>query len=387
MGSSESKVHVIYEDTTDKDIKREIRKEQEEAQNKQRQEKIKQENLEAEFKKVDLKRNKLREYTFGEYNHIESFEGLDVLEFQQPGAIKIGVFGPAGAGKSSFIYTCERIINEINRGTADVKTEGGEGTIRLMDYLYGDWHYKLVDTRGFGTYGISELAAFSNILFGNVTVGNEVDFNSDARPAEVGEEGDVFNWIHSVVFVVSAKDPRIKQLETSLNPMRKYLRPRGIGTITVITHRDQVDESEIEDIKTSVSAATGSAINHTFFVTNYTGDILSQPPRPDIEGITCDVLTAALIMGERYIRIAMRKQQREAGSGEAQTIKTVNSLFESLREKFPIPEHKLLVIERELEIAGIYNAPDLKEAWTEVTERIEISKPMQKYISSVLSAN
>ena len=46
-------------------------------------------------------------YQLGDKINLDSFLGLEIDDVTQ---LRIGVFGPAGSGKSSFINTVERVV-------------------------------------------------------------------------------------------------------------------------------------------------------------------------------------------------------------------------------------------------------------------------------------
>ena len=126
-----------------------------------------------------LRRAELFDYKFGNKIKLDSFKGLAIDDVTQ---LRIGVFGPAGSGKSCFINTCERAVRQTDKGTAPDSTTGQEGTITLQDYL-PELFFHLVDTRGFFHYNANETVEFKNILDGKIQPGDNV-----VRPREDQED-------------------------------------------------------------------------------------------------------------------------------------------------------------------------------------------------------
>ncbi|XP_077984626.1 uncharacterized protein LOC144439227 [Glandiceps talaboti] len=340
------------------------------------------------FKEIDSKRELLKDYRFGSINGMRSFGNMDVKDMCKEGGLRLGLFGPAGSGKSSFISTCERTMREAQRGTADVKAEGGEGTIRICDYLAGDWDFLLVDSRGFGEYGKHELAAFADIMFGNITIGQIVKFEPNDTPRADADHGDIKNWIHSVIFVVSGIDPRLTsgRLNHYLNPMRDFLKPRGVAGITLITHKDKIEPEDYETTLHLASAATGSAKNHTFFVKNYTGETDRDH---ETEKSVCEILRYALMMGERYVKIAKHQLMQKAamraeGGADDSPGQTIEDFLEKLQKSKSLPKDKVKLIQDNLEDGGIRTTFALHTAWDEVKKRVRLSKLLTKYIQESL---
>ena len=85
---------------------------------------------------------------------------------------------------------------------------------------------------------------------------------------------------------------------------------KGIAPITVVTHRDTLDtEEKCKDALDEASAATGSSISHTFFVTNYTKD--NKARKPEIEKMAFDILHYALMTAERAVKIMKQKENNK----------------------------------------------------------------------------
>ena len=84
---------------------------------------------------------------------------------------------------------------------------------------------------------------------------------------------------------------------------------KGIAPITVVTHRDTLEEEEEKDALDEASAATGSSISHTFFVTNYTQK--NKARNPEIEKMAFDILHYALMTAERAVKIMKQKEKNK----------------------------------------------------------------------------
>lgn len=280
-----------------------------EEEDRKRMEEQKRLQLEAELCR---RRDELFNYTFGNKTRLDNFLGLQIEDVTQ---LRIGVFGPTGSGKSCFINTCERTVRQTEKGTAPDSTTGQEGTITLQDYL-SEMFFRLVDTRGFFHYNANEAAEFKNILTGKIQPGDNI-----VRPASDGQataaqemyqKPEFWQRLHGIIIVVKANDPRLSEgaLRDYLKPVRDMLRKNGIAPITVVTHRDTLKTEEAcKDALDEASAATGSSISHTFFVTNYTKANSARDPQ--IEKMAFDILHYALMTAERAVKIMKQKEKNK----------------------------------------------------------------------------
>ncbi|XP_066287409.1 uncharacterized protein [Branchiostoma lanceolatum] len=266
----------------------------------ERQEREREERLKRLQDETNRKRQELLNYRFGNFHGQHYFDGLDIRDIQEEG-LRIGLFGPSGSGKSSFINTCERAMNpDLRRGTADVQTAHGEGTIVLQEFLDDlDNDFRLVDTRGLFRHNIQEFTALADIVYGRIRPGQEVKFG---RPVDNEDSEEYFpNWLHAIIIVLSATDPRLQDGHTHRNNLkivRDFMRRR---VTTVITHHDKIDESQEEDVLAKASAATGSARDHTFFVANYHVDKKKTDYNTEMDAM--EVMKSALKVAERYVKI------------------------------------------------------------------------------------
>jgi hypothetical protein len=173
------------------------------------------------------KRAALFDYKFGDKTNLASFRGLDISDVKR---LRIGVFGPTGSGKSCFINTCVSTVKQVDKGPASIATSGAEGTIILEDFLT-DMFASLVDTRGFFHYDSGEGSEFSDILYGRLKPGDFIKRKGDDKDYNIDNADAPFSeWLHGVILVVKANDPRLKEgaLRDYLNPVRLILRPRGM---------------------------------------------------------------------------------------------------------------------------------------------------------------
>ena len=174
-----------------------------------------------------LRRAALFDYKFGNKIKLDSFKGLAIDDVTQ---LRIGVFGPAGSGKSCFINTCERAVRQTDKGTAPDSTTGQEGTIILRDYL-PELFFHLVDIRGFFNYNANETVEFENILEGKIHPGdNAVRSKEDQGDAmDLHRRPPFANRLHGIIIVFMATDPRLREgvLKDYLKPVRDILRRTG----------------------------------------------------------------------------------------------------------------------------------------------------------------
>ncbi|XP_078681782.1 uncharacterized protein LOC144916527 [Branchiostoma floridae x Branchiostoma belcheri] len=339
-------------------------------------------------------REKLLTYRFGDKHGSRFFAGTDVSDIQQSDhSLRIGVFGPPGSGKGSFINTCERALRLTTEGTRTTVTNQPEGTILVQEYL-GDIGGKfcLVDTRGFSNFNEKEFTAMTNIVYGRIWPGEEMDLRS-ATEVDRDDSRDTFlHWLHAVVFVMSAQDPLLINgtHATNLKRIRYFMRPRGIAPVTVVTHADQVrDKSQLGQIKTKASAATGSAKVHVYFIENYT----HHPERDfNTELRAMKILNAALMVGERYVKIHKQQQQyateaRQTAAAEVfatETHLTIEEFFRRLCDYRHIPYDRLEPLITHLTEEDVTTAGLLRDTWDDLEAELPISSRLKLYIKEAL---
>ncbi|XP_078684618.1 uncharacterized protein LOC144918053 [Branchiostoma floridae x Branchiostoma belcheri] len=277
-----------------------------------RQEREEEERLKQLQDEANRKRQELLNYRFGDIHgqqyFTQTFAGLDVRDMQE-GGLRIGLFGPTGSGKSSFINTCERALKPgLRRGTADIQTAHAEGTVVLQEFLDDlDNDFCLVDTRGLFRHDIGEFSALADIVYGRIRPGQEVTFET---PADKEDSEEWFpNWLHAIIIVLSAADPRLQDGNTHRNNLkivRDFMRRR---VVTVITHHDRIDRSQEDDILAKASAATGSSRDRTFFVANYHIDKTKTDYHTEMEAM--EAMKSALHVAERYVVMHKLQEQLE----------------------------------------------------------------------------
>ena len=99
---------------------------------------------------------------------------------------------------------------------------------------------------------------------------------------------------------------------------------KGIAPITVVTHRDCLRTEYCKEALNEASAATGSSLRDTFFVTNYTRDNTER--NPDIEQMVFDILHHALKNAERAVMIMKLKEKNNQVDEMMKTMKEVTAI-------------------------------------------------------------
>ena len=177
-------------------------------------------------------RFQLEMYQFGDKIKLDSFLGLEIDDVTQ---LRIGVFGPAGSGKSSFINTVERVVRQTDKGSVPVTScRGEEGTIILQDYL-PELFFHLVDTRGFFKYDSDDTIEFQNVLNGKIQPGDIIvrPIEEQVTKQELHRCPDFGQRLHGAIIVVKGNAPRLNDgaLRDYWNPFRSILRESGIDCI------------------------------------------------------------------------------------------------------------------------------------------------------------
>ena len=210
-------------------LRRQRQKEIEEEEKLRKEDERKRRDLEAELCRL---RFQLQMYQFGDKIKLDSFLGLEIDDVTQ---LRIGVFGPAGSGKSSFINTVERVVRQTDKSSVPVTScRGEEGTIILQDYL-PELFFHLVDTRCFFTFDSNEIIMFQNVLSGKVQPGEFIarDRTDQVSKQEMHRCPNFGQRLHGAIIVVQGNDPRLNEgaLRDYWNPFRSILRESGIDCI------------------------------------------------------------------------------------------------------------------------------------------------------------
>jgi len=236
---------------------------------------------------------------------------------------RIAVFGPTGSGKSSFINTAERTIRETGSGTCNPQTLGSEGTIILEEFL-NEKQFRLVDTRGFFSYNVNEVNEFKAVTCGQIRPGEEIVRSGGL--AEDIRRSSIFapfaQRVHSIVFVVSATDPRLTSgaFAVYITPMRAYMTAIGMSAVTVITHADELANQQACDATVqAVHNAIGSPLEHIYLLCNYT--VANCERRPRVELTVLKVIHLAIINAEKFI--ANNYKQATSNAQEVEVVSTV----------------------------------------------------------------
>eukprot|EP00058_Branchiostoma_floridae_P026011 XP_002611501.1 hypothetical protein BRAFLDRAFT_63864 [Branchiostoma floridae] len=374
----------------------ERRDEERRQQQQQREEQEKQREAErlSKLQQTALdEREKLLKYCFGDKHGLRSFDSLNIRDMQQSDrGIRIGMFGPSGSGKSSFINTCERAIKLTPKGSCEIQTSGAEGTILVQEYLddIGS-KFCLVDSRGFFTFSVSEFMAMTNIVYGRILPGEKIDLKG-AKKVDKDDSWDTFtNWLHAVVIVLSARDPNLLNgnHQTNLNTIRGFMKPRGIAPVCVVTHVDEVrDKSQLDQIKTKASAATGSPESHVFFIENYHPEHNERDCNIELRAM--EIINSALTVGERYVKIHKQQQQyeeeeKQAASGQSKEEESIDSLFQRLCDTKHIPPAKVEPVITLLKEEDVTTTRLLRDNWGDLEDELPISSRMKTYIKEAIS--
>ncbi|XP_048587987.1 uncharacterized protein LOC116605567 [Nematostella vectensis] len=234
---------------------------------------------------------RLREYKFGDIlcsNNRDDAESLQrVFRDAYRGELdgfksRIAVFGMTGSGKSALINTIHKILNGGEQGPAVVQSAGGEGTLSLEYFFLPHPGFNMVDTRGFFDLDSKiESAEFFRILYGGVRDGEVIDREElgARKAASVGTAAHKMNkpplsrQVHTVLWVIKADDIRLAndRYKDKFKFVRYQLSQQGITIITVITHRDLIQDSveEHKQVIRNAQQVTGSHDVNTFLISNW----------------------------------------------------------------------------------------------------------------------
>jgi DNA-binding LacI/PurR family transcriptional regulator len=91
----------------------------------------------------------------------------------------------------------------------------------------------------------------------------------------------------------------------------------GHSPITVITCEDKIKNDDDREIAfREASAATGSPIDRTYFITNYTTQNSGYSLQTEEKAV--DIIDTALLSAERYVKIQKLREEHHGSSTGAQ---------------------------------------------------------------------
>ncbi len=180
---------------------REIQREMELKEVKRRQENLKRLQLEAELCRS---RDKLFNYRLGEKTHLDCFQGIQIEDVTQ---LRIGVCGPSGSGKSSFINTCERALRQTEKGSAPDSTTGQADAISVQEYL-PEMFFRLVEIRGLFSNDSVNSVVLKKMFWTPQPV-NDREHKADAGEKEIHPFPCLEEKLHGIVFVLKVNDRQL----------------------------------------------------------------------------------------------------------------------------------------------------------------------------------
>ncbi|KAH3764495.1 E3 ubiquitin-protein ligase TRIM56 [Pelomyxa schiedti] len=254
--------------------------------------------LEAEL--VDL-RNKAVHYRPGDF-HFPGYIPQGILP-----NIRMAVVGQTGSGKSCLINTTGRAVS----GKDLTRIPAGEGIVSL-EYIFTEYGFVYVDIRGFFQNSASDSLEFIRIVDGDTKHGQRIDRAAitGPQPVSVVKTGnDLKDRVHGVIFVVKANDPRLNTgaYQAALKFPRDHCRELEISPITVVTHEDQLPNEEAKiAAREFASSCTGSSLDHTFLIANYTRGRKERSLLTELAAL--QILRYALTMAETHVNIYLARQ-------------------------------------------------------------------------------
>ncbi|KAH3767181.1 E3 ubiquitin-protein ligase TRIM56 [Pelomyxa schiedti] len=259
--------------------------------------------------------------------------------------VRIAIVGQTGSGKSCLVSTTHRAVSLPYVADGDQEptwypavgesSSGGEGTVLTEEVLMGprasasSYSSSYLDTRGFFSNNPLEFAEFVAIVDGRLRHGDTADrgdvgtplpcFPTGLPPSSwsaddildrgVTCEAPLADRVHGVIVVVKANDPRLASgtYDGALERPRRVLGGLGIAPVCVVTHEDTLrTQAERDRALHLASACTGSSVEDTYLITNYTARMRARSVLTDWEALT--VLHKALEMAERHIDIYLSRQ-------------------------------------------------------------------------------
>jgi len=233
---------------------------------KRREKKLIDEVLEAE-----KERKKLSEYTPGTYN-------ADLKAKQKaPNEVRIGLFGPAGAGKSALINTAISAFENVTpRVVASVGHDGIHGTLEAEDYAVTSC-VKLSDIRGF---------EFMDTEREKIHVKGQIKGTLPQHMKLVKNTDLGYSWWNNVVLRLSTIIPKYEKcqvvfftisLEEAMNSetyralriLTDTVRKAKIKPLIVLTHMDKVTSDRTKEKRVEISKNLNVDRNHVVAISSY----------------------------------------------------------------------------------------------------------------------
>ncbi|XP_078684622.1 uncharacterized protein LOC144918056 [Branchiostoma floridae x Branchiostoma belcheri] len=255
----------------------------------------------------------LQAYELG--NITKSFPDAEEGEMKEFDGVRIGLFGITGSGKSSFINSVVMALKDEDEGPAVIQSTGAEGTIILEALTITDG-FTLLDTRGFDLLGGDAEKEILAILNGDIKDESGIDRKKTVKTSLTGVGTVLRDETHVVLWFVKASDPRLHTgaYRCHMDFLRQQLLRRGVGTMTILTHEDELgaQENTPAERKKLADAAreiTGSIPDNTYFLTNLIkGQTFSDKNRLKV----LEIIKRSLELSESTIKTRQTKRKMRA---------------------------------------------------------------------------
>ncbi|XP_070548424.1 interferon-induced protein 44-like [Ptychodera flava] len=261
---------------------------------------------------LDSLRELLLKYKAGDF--LRKKLGENAFRSAEPGemssmAIRIGLFGYTGAGKSSFVNSVAKALVDRDYLPAVTQTGGGEGTIALETFFH-DYGFRLVDTRGFMSMESWEEKELFAILYGSLSDCDIIE-RGEGQPAYGPggcnvQKGPLSEQVHVVLWFVKATDVRLDQDSYTMKTefIRKHLFTLGVNIIPLITFSDKMDLAKKESLTSKAKELCDPSVRKSqepYFITNYTPENSQNYEKSHQESVL-RAIKEAIYQGERSLR-------------------------------------------------------------------------------------